>query len=118
MVISQKPLNFGMKRHCKIQDNTAGNGLGNRCSIPELSPHRSTRYLRLVEVDFESNSLGNTSHNSHGIEAARPNRTAKALSANSTRGAELGGLPNAPFTRSVNADTVRTQHFLKMRLGI
>src|SRR5450759_4625731 len=32
MVISQKPLNFGMKRHCKIQDNMGGNGLGNRRS--------------------------------------------------------------------------------------
>src|SRR5450759_2949539 len=72
-------------------------GLGNRCSIPELSPHRSTRYLRLVDVDFESNSLGNTSHISHGIEAAWPNRTAKALSANSTRCAELGGLTQRTF---------------------
>ena len=30
MVISQKPLNFGMKRHCKIQDKMVCNGLGNR----------------------------------------------------------------------------------------
>jgi len=22
-----------MKRHCKVQDNMSGNGLGNRCSI-------------------------------------------------------------------------------------
>ena len=31
MVISQKRLNFGMKRNCTIQDNMAGNGLGNLC---------------------------------------------------------------------------------------
>jgi hypothetical protein len=30
LVISQKRLNFGMKRNCKIQDNMGGNGLGNR----------------------------------------------------------------------------------------
>ena len=91
MVIGQKRLNFGIKRNCKIQGEMVCNGLGNRCSIPELSPHRSTRYLRLVDVDFESNSLGDTSHISHGIEAAWPNCTAKALSVNSTRVAELGG---------------------------
>jgi hypothetical protein len=73
MVISQKRLNFGMKQNCTIQDIMAGNGLGNRCSIPDLSPHRSTRCLRLVDVDFESNSLGNTSHISRGFEAARLN---------------------------------------------
>jgi hypothetical protein len=33
MVISQKHLNFRTKRACKVQDNTGGNGLGNRCSI-------------------------------------------------------------------------------------
>src|SRR5450759_3548730 len=33
MVISQKPLNFWIKRHCKIQDKMVCNGLGNRCSI-------------------------------------------------------------------------------------
>jgi hypothetical protein len=77
MVISQNRLNFGMKRHCKIQDKMVCNGLGNRCSIPELSPHRSTRCLRLVDVDFESNSLGNTSHISRGIEAARLNARQK-----------------------------------------
>jgi hypothetical protein len=33
MVISQKRLNFWMKRDCKVQDNMGGNGLGNRCSI-------------------------------------------------------------------------------------
>jgi hypothetical protein len=32
MVISQKRLNFGMKRNCKIQDKMGCNGLGNRCS--------------------------------------------------------------------------------------
>ena len=73
MVISQKRLYFGMKRNCMIQGKIGCNGLGNRCSIPELSPHRSTRCLRLDDVDFESNSLGNTSHISRGIEAARLN---------------------------------------------
>jgi hypothetical protein len=57
MVISQKRLNFGTKRHCKIQGKMGCNGLGNRCSIPKLSPHRSTRSLRLVDVDFDGNSL-------------------------------------------------------------
>ena len=33
MVINQKRLNFLMKRHCKIQDNMGGNGLGNRCFL-------------------------------------------------------------------------------------
>jgi hypothetical protein len=33
LVINQKRLNFGIKRHCMIQDNMGGNGLGNRCSI-------------------------------------------------------------------------------------
>jgi hypothetical protein len=32
LVISQKRLNFGMKRNCKIQDKMGCNGLGNRCS--------------------------------------------------------------------------------------
>jgi hypothetical protein len=32
MVISQKRLNFGTKWNYTIQDNTGGNGLGNRCS--------------------------------------------------------------------------------------
>jgi hypothetical protein len=73
MVISQKRLNFWMKQNCTIQDNMGGNGLGNRCSIPELPPHRSTRCLRRVHVDFESNSLGNTSQISRGIEAAWSN---------------------------------------------
>jgi len=30
MVISQKSLNFGMKRNCKIQGKMGCNGLGNR----------------------------------------------------------------------------------------
>jgi hypothetical protein len=62
LVVSQKRLNFWMKQNCKVQDKMGCNGLGNRCSIPELSTHWSTRCLRLVDVDFESNSLGNTSH--------------------------------------------------------
>jgi hypothetical protein len=33
MAISQKRLNFGMKRNCKIQGKMGCNGLGNRCSI-------------------------------------------------------------------------------------
>jgi hypothetical protein len=57
MVISQKRLNLRVKRNCKVQDNMGGNGLGNRCSIPKLSPHRSTRCLRLVGVYFDGNSL-------------------------------------------------------------
>jgi hypothetical protein len=69
----KKAIFSGTKRHCMIQDNMGGNGLGNRCYIPELSPHRSTRCLRLVDPDFESDSRGNTSHISRGIEAARPN---------------------------------------------
>src|SRR5664280_1341499 len=31
MVISQKRLNFRMKRNCKLQDKMGCNGLGNRC---------------------------------------------------------------------------------------
>jgi hypothetical protein len=32
MVISQKRLNFGMKRNYKVQGKMGCNGLGNRCS--------------------------------------------------------------------------------------
>jgi hypothetical protein len=32
IAISQKRLNFGRKRDCKVQDNMGGNGLGSRCS--------------------------------------------------------------------------------------
>jgi hypothetical protein len=39
LVISQKRLNFGMKRHCKIQDKMVCNGLGNRCSIQMFYTH-------------------------------------------------------------------------------
>jgi hypothetical protein len=36
LVISQKRLNFGMKRNCKIQGKMGCNGLGNRCSISTI----------------------------------------------------------------------------------
>jgi hypothetical protein len=45
MVIRQKRLNFGTKRHRKIQDNMGGNGLGNRCSVEALSGPRSSELV-------------------------------------------------------------------------
>jgi len=53
----KKAIFSGTERNCKIQGKMGCNGLGNRCSIPELSPHRSTRCLRLVDVYFDGNSL-------------------------------------------------------------
>jgi hypothetical protein len=45
MMISQKSLNFGMKSNCPIQDNTVGNGLGNRSST-EKAPNRNFEVSR------------------------------------------------------------------------
>lgn len=53
MVISQKRLNFGMKRNYTIQDNTGGNGLENRCSIPELRLLRPQKAARPLRISLE-----------------------------------------------------------------
>jgi hypothetical protein len=45
LVISQKRLNFGMKRNCKIQGKMGCNGLGNRCSVEALSGSRSSELI-------------------------------------------------------------------------
>src|ERR1019366_9191850 len=76
----KKAIFSGTKRHCKIQDNMGGNGLGNLCSIPRLSSRRPIRCLRFVDVAHWPR---------HWSQVAE--RAAKALSANSTRCNELGG---------------------------
>ena len=72
MVISQKPLNFGMKRHCKIQDKMVCNGLGNRCSIQKVLEHRSR------ELISNPTSAG-ACKNPHLKGAPAPNRRPSSL---------------------------------------
>ena len=56
MVISQKHLNFRMKRNCMVQGKMGCNGLGNRCSIqnsgapPDLHETSSSAQGQTVSV--------------------------------------------------------------------
>jgi hypothetical protein len=50
-VISQKRLNFRMKRDCKVQDNMGGNGLGNRRSTDRHVTRYEISQMDRVRLD-------------------------------------------------------------------